>query len=333
LIELADTHAHLQESEFEGDRDEVIGRARDAGVSTITVPAVDLATARAAIELAERHAGVFATVGCHPHQASELTADDIEEMRGLLSHPSVVAVGEIGLDFFRMHSSREVQVGVLEQMLAMAEDAEMPVVIHCRDAWGDLAPILEPWARRVMPACGGQPLGVLHYFSSDLETARRYIDLGFLVSVHTSVTHPKAGQLREVAAGLPLESLVVETDSPYGAPQAHRGRRNEPAYAVEAAKAIAAAKGLSVENVAMVTTRNARRLFRLDGSGTAEQRRDVASAPSEIRPGSQMSGRSLDGPKGSSLRQGQGKGSSRSLDGPKGSSLRGGDGVSTVGRC
>lgn len=279
MTELVDTHAHLQEPEFESDRDAVIGRARGAGVQTIIVPAVDLKTARAGIELTERHAGVFATAGCHPHEASGLTSGDAREIERLLAHPKVVAVGEIGLDFYRMHSPGDVQVKVFEAMLALAERSGMPVVIHCRDAWDALAPLLEPWARRVMGAYAGRPSGVLHYFSSDLQAARRYVDLGFLISVHTSVTHAKAQQLREVAAELPLDSLVIETDSPYGAPQAHRGRRNEPAYVLEAAKAVVEAKAIALEEVAAATTANARRLFRIDAHGRGlDSRRDLALA-------------------------------------------------------
>jgi TatD DNase family protein len=155
-------------------------------------------------------------------------------------------------------------------MLALAETHTLPVVIHCRDAWEDAARVLVPWARRVAPAFGPQPLGVMHYFTGTLHEARRYIDLGFLISVHTSVTHPKSAALREVVARLPLEALVIETDSPYGAPQNVRGKRNEPAHVVEAAKQIAELHGVVLENVAEVTSANARRLFRLPVPATAQ---------------------------------------------------------------
>lgn len=262
-LELADTHAHLQEPEFAADREAVIERAFAAGVRTIVLPAVDVETAESALALAKRHAGLYATAGCHPHAASRLASGDIERLEWLLDQPKVLAVGEIGLDFYRLHSPREAQVDVLESMLTLAERRRLPVVVHCRDAWEALAPILEPWARRAAPAFAGRPLGVLHYFSSTLAEAERYVALGFLISIHTSVTHPKAQQLRAVAAALPLDALIVETDSPYGAPQSRRGKRNEPAYVVEAAKQVAELRGVPLETVATATTANARRLFGL----------------------------------------------------------------------
>jgi TatD DNase family protein len=263
VIEYVDTHAHLQEPEFAEDADAVIVRARDAGVITIIAPAVDLASVHAGLDLARRFEGVYTTAGYHPHEASRLTADAMLELVSLLQEPEVVAVGEIGLDRYRLRSPYETQIDVFEKMLGLAEEHTMPVVIHCRDAWEDTARLLVPWARRVAAAFGRRPLGVMHYFTGTLEEARRYIDLGFMISVHTSVTHAKASTLREVVAQLPIEALVIETDSPYGAPQSVRGKRNEPAYAVEAAKQIAALQGLVLEDVAEATASNARRLFRL----------------------------------------------------------------------
>ena len=263
MTEYVDTHAHLQEPEFADDVDAVIDRARVAGVTTIIVPAVDLASVHAGLDLARRFEGVYTTAGYHPHEASRLTADAMLELVSLLQEPEVVAVGEIGLDRYRPHSPFEAQVDTFEKMLGLAEEHTMPVVVHCRDAWEDTARLLVPWARRVAAAFGRRPLGVMHYFTGTLEEARRYIDLGFMISVHTSVTHPKASMLREVVAQLPIEALVIETDSPYGAPQSVRGRRNEPAYAVEAAKQIAALRGVVLKDVAEATASNARRLFRL----------------------------------------------------------------------
>jgi TatD DNase family protein len=269
VIEFVDTHAHLQEPEFAQDADEVVARARRAGVTTIVAPAVDLASARAGLLLARRHEAVFTTAGYHPHEASRLTPELLRDVESLLSEDKIVAVGEIGLDRYRMHSPFEAQVDVFEKMLALAEAHAMPVVVHCRDAWEDTARLLVPWARRVDAAFAGRPLGVMHYFTGTLPEARRYIDLGFMISAHTSVTHPKASALREVVAQLPLDALVIETDSPYGAPQSVRGKRNEPAYVVEAAKQIAALHGVVLDNVAEATRANARRLFRLPVAATA----------------------------------------------------------------
>jgi len=269
VIEYVDTHAHLQEPEFADDVDEVVARAAGAGVTTIVAPAVDLASARTGVTLARRHDGVFTTAGYHPHDASRLTQEALIELASVLQEPDVVAVGEIGLDRYRMHSPFETQIDVFERMLELSEAHTMPVVVHCRDAWEDTARLLVPWARRVDAAFAGRPLGVMHYFTGSLEEARRYIDLGFMISVHTSVTHPKASALREVVAQLPIDALVIETDSPYGAPQSVRGKRNEPAYVVEAAKQIAALHGVVLDNVAEATRANARRLFRLPVAATA----------------------------------------------------------------
>jgi TatD DNase family protein len=268
VIAFVDSHAHLQEPEFAGDRDAVIERALAAGIGAIVVPAVDLETSAAALGLAETNAGVYATAGYHPHEASKLTQEKLEGVGRLLSEARVVAVGEAGLDYYRLHSPREAQLAAFEAMLGLAERHALPIVVHCRDAWADMLPMLTSWSARVRPRFAGRPLGVMHYFTGTSEDAQRYADLGFSISIHTSVTHPKAASLREVAATLPLESLVIETDSPYGAPQTYRGKRNEPAYVVEAAKAIAAARGIDLDTVAAVTTANAHRIFSLPAIAT-----------------------------------------------------------------
>ena len=262
-MRFVDTHAHIQGEEYTEDNSDVIARAREAGLGRIVVPGVDLETSRAATRLAEAHEGVFAAVGFHPHEASHLDAAALGEIETMLAHPKVVAVGEIGLDYYYEHSPRESQLACIELMLGLAERHAMPVIIHCRDAWDDAAEVLGAWARRVRDSFGDRPVGVMHYFSGSLDQARFYIDLGFVISVHTSVTHKKQTQMREVVSRLPLESLVIETDSPYGAPQAYRGKRNEPAYAIEAAWQIAETLGVSLEAVAAATTANAVRLFNL----------------------------------------------------------------------
>jgi len=176
----------------------------------------------------------------------------------------VVAVGEIGLDFYRNLSPPGDQVRVLEEQLALAAERRLPVAVHCRDAHDQMYPILKRWAEEARPLFGeGRPLGVMHYFSSDLELARRYVDMGFLISIHTCVTYPTSDRLREVVAGLDMDHLVLETDSPYGAPQSQRGRRNEPAYVAEVAMRVAEVRGLTPEAVALRGGENAVRLFGL----------------------------------------------------------------------
>jgi TatD DNase family protein len=256
-----DTHAHIQEPEFKDDVDAVVRRAQDAGVAAIVVPGVDVETSENAAWLADRHPGLYFAAGIHPHEASRFDAGALRQIRGLLDHPRAVAVGEIGLDYYRMHSPRADQLSTFQAMLDLASERLLPVIVHCRDAEGDVLPALKSWSLRNHGAYGDRPLGVMHYFSGSPEEARIYVDLGFLISVHTSVTHPKAFKLRQVAEELPLDSLVIETDSPYGAPQTKRGKRNEPAFVVESAAKIAELRGLPLNAVASATTANAARLF------------------------------------------------------------------------
>ena len=258
-----DTHAHIEGEEFAEDVAAVIERARDAGLEHIVVPGVDGKTSVAAINLSLKNEGVYAAAGFHPHEASHLDAGASATIESSLQHPKIIAVGEIGLDYFYEHSPRDAQLACLQEMLRLAEKRRLPIIVHCRDAWEDMADVLEPWVRRVGGAFQDRAVGVMHYFSGTLEQARFYIDLGFAISIHTSVTHKKQAELRETVAQLPLEALVIETDSPYGAPQAYRGKRNEPAYVVEAARQIAELHGVSLEAVAAATSANASRLFNL----------------------------------------------------------------------
>jgi TatD DNase family protein len=261
---LVDTHTHLQLEEFDRDREAVLERAWQAGLEGIVVLGLDAASSGAAIGLAEADPRLYATVGWHPNVAARLDQEGWRRLRELTQHPRVVAVGEIGLDFYRNLSPREDQVRALEEQLDLAAERRLPVAIHCRDAHDQMYPIVERWAGKARSLFGeGRPLGVMHYFSGDLELARRYVDMGFLISVHTCVTYPTSDRLREVVAGLDMDCLVLETDSPYGAPQSQRGRRNEPAYVAEAAIRVAELRGLPAESVALRSGANAVRLFGL----------------------------------------------------------------------
>ncbi len=261
---LIDTHSHLQFGEFKSDRDAALERAWEAGLEGVIVLGVDAASSEAAIVLAEANPRVHAAVGCHPHDAATLDQESWRRLQELTQHPRVVAVGEIGLDFYRNRSPREDQVRALEKELALAAELRLPVAVHCREAHSEMYPILERWAEEARLLFEeGRPLGVMHYFSGSLDLARRYVEMGFLISIHTSVTYPKSERTREVAAGIDLNSLVLETDSPYGAPQSRRGRRNEPACVAEAAACVAELRGLTIETVAERTGSNADRLFGL----------------------------------------------------------------------
>jgi len=188
---LIDTHTHLQLREFNRDREAVLERAWRAGLEAVVVLGVDAASSEAAIALARANPRAYAAVGCHPHDAARLNADGWRRLRELTRRPGVVAVGEIGLDFYRNLSPREDQVRVLEQELALAIELRLPVAVHCREAQEEMYPILERWSETARPLFGeGRPLGVMHYFSGDLELARRYVEMGFLISIHASVTYP-----------------------------------------------------------------------------------------------------------------------------------------------
>jgi TatD DNase family protein len=299
-MRLFDSHAHIQAEEYAGDVDEVIARAYEAGVERVLLPSDDLVMARAGVALASRYDGLYASAGIHPHHASAVNDGVLGELEALLDDGKVVALGEIGLDYFYMHSPRVAQIAAFEAQLEIASRVGLPVIVHTRDAWEDARAVLGSWVganpsprppephplapspsygegeqRRIVGSSPGgsvvagvasRPLGVMHYFTGSVDEGLRFVDMGFLLSIHTSVTFKNASAQREVVAQLPLESLVIETDSPFGAPQGYRGRRNEPAYVVEVAKIVAELQGVSVEDVAEATYVNACRLFRLPDS-------------------------------------------------------------------
>jgi TatD DNase family protein len=276
-MRLFDSHTHIQEKEFESDRQAAFERARAAGVAGQLVLGVDVASSEKAIALAETHDDVYAAAGCHPHNASEMEDASLGRLAELAGTANVVVVGEIGLDFYRDLSPREKQVEVLRRQLETAAEVSKPVAVHCRDAQQALLPIIEEWSMRLGGRLAdGRALGVMHYFAGDVHLAHRYVELGFLISIHTSVTYPKAQRLQEIARELPLDVLVIETDSPYGPPQSQRGKRNEPAYVIEAAAKIAELRGVEIDVVAEATTENALRLLAVAEAATA-----VASSGAE----------------------------------------------------
>lgn len=258
-MELIDSHAHIDFPQFAEDRAAMLERARAAGITTLlaigTGPGAEKLDS--AIPFAEQHDWIYATIGIHPHEAKEVTPVHLEELSRLTKHPKVIAWGEIGLDYFYDHSPRETQQKIFRDQMELAAQAKLPIVIHCRDAWPDCMNLLEEHWK---PASLG---GILHCFSSTLEDARRGIDMGFLISFAGNSTYPKAQNLRDVAKVLPLEKILIETDSPYLAPQAYRGKRNEPAYVAEVARTLASVRNLSPDDVAAATAENFRRLFRL----------------------------------------------------------------------
>jgi TatD DNase family protein len=257
-MNLIDTHTHLDFPQFDSDREQVIERAANAGVKAIVNVGTDLASSRAAVALAEAYPQIYAAVGAHPHDAKTMTGETLEELRALASHPKVVAVGEIGLDFYRDLSPRDQQRRAFQQQLALAREVGKPVIIHDREAHKEVMAILRRWAEGCQ-----QPVGVLHCFSGDLAMAQEAIELGFYISIAGPVTFQNARRLRELIRQLPLEKLLVETDCPYLAPHPHRGKRNEPAYVKLVAQEVARIKGTSSEEVARITSDNAQALFAL----------------------------------------------------------------------
>ncbi len=251
-MRLVDSHAHLDFPQFDADREAVIERAREAGLVAILNVGTDLASSRAAVALADRYDFIYAAVGVHPHDAKTVTPAVLEDLRELARHPKVVAIGEIGLDYYRDLSPRPVQRRVFAQQLALAAELGLPVVVHSREAHDDVLAALQDWQ-----GVGG----VLHSYSGGPERLEEVMALGFSIGLSGPVTFRKAHRLRAVAAAVPLDRLLVETDCPYLTPVPYRGRRNEPAYVRYVAEAVARARGVSVEDVARATTENARRLF------------------------------------------------------------------------
>jgi TatD DNase family protein len=253
---LFDTHAHLHFPEYADDREAVLARARAAGVHGLVTVGTDMDTSVAAIALAAREPGVWASVGVHPHDAAEADEGVLTHIERLAAGPGVVAVGEIGLDFFRNLSPPDVQDVVFRRQLDLARRVGKPVLVHCRDAHAETVAILSE-------ARVGEVGGIMHCFSGDVAVARRCLDLGLLISLAGPVTYKNARALPDVARFVPADRLVVETDSPFLPPEGYRGQRNEPAYLTLTAARVAELRGEPLEALAARMTDNARALFRL----------------------------------------------------------------------
>jgi len=247
-----DSHCHLDNPQFDPDREAVIDRALAAGVERMVVigtgegpPDVE-----AGIRLADRHEAIYATVGVHPHDASKATPDTYKHLRDLLKHPKVIALGEIGLDYHYDHSPREVQREAFLQQMLIAGEAGKPIVIHTREAWEDTIALLEVYWR---PYGLG---GIMHCFSGGPMEAKRCLDLGFHLSFGGIVTFPKAIDVQEAARSTPSDRILIETDAPYLAPVPYRGKRNEPAFVAQTARKLAELRGVAPEEIARMTTEN-----------------------------------------------------------------------------
>ena len=247
-----DSHCHLDDARFDADREEVIERARDAGIRyLLTVSGGsgpdDLASG---IPIAGRYDWIYTTAGIHPHEAKGAETRHFEMLRKAAAEPKVVAIGEIGLDYFYDHSPREIQKQVLIEQLQIARETKLPVIIHCRDAWTDLTEIISRhWA-------GSGLGGILHCFTGSREEAFRFLDWGFMISFAGNVTFKKAEDLRNVAREVPIARLLTETDSPYLAPVPNRGKRNEPAFVLDVMRQLAELRSMSFEEMGTLTGQN-----------------------------------------------------------------------------
>lgn len=253
---LIDSHAHIHFKDFSDDLDGVLSRARDAGVGAIVNVGTDLASSREVVGLAEKYPQVFAVVGVHPHDVAKMAAGEMESLEKLAKHPKVVAIGEVGLDYYYEHSPREVQQERLADFIRLARTTQKPLVIHCRDAFNDCFRIFDAedaWNSG----------GVFHCYTGDAKTAAHITSKGFHVSFSGIVTFKKATDLQEAARIAPLDKILVETDCPFLAPEPYRGKKNEPAYVRLVAEKVAQLRGVALEEIARATTANAIKLFRL----------------------------------------------------------------------
>jgi TatD DNase family protein len=253
---LIDTHAHLEMEPLVDDVQSILDRASEAGVAAVVTVGTDLAYVERALEIADRFEHIFASVGFHPHNAKSVGKHGLARMERLARHPKVVAYGEIGLDFFRDHSPRPVQRAVFSDQLGLAKDLRKPVVIHLRNAYEEGLAMVE----KAAPFPRG---GIIHCFSGDERDAARALELGFHISVPGTVTYKKNDKLRLIVRNVPAERIVLETDCPFLSPEPLRGKVNEPANIVYTARAVAAVRDESLEEVARITTLNAIRLFNL----------------------------------------------------------------------
>ena len=251
---LVDSHAHLDFKDFNKDRDAVVRRALEAGVELIINVGFDLASSRKGVDLAASYTCIYAAVGIHPHDAAAVPHDYLAQLETLAVAPGVVALGEMGLDFYRDRSPRPRQRKVFREQLALARRLDMPVILHDRDAHAELIQILREDG---LPAAGG----VLHCFSGDLALAREAMALGLYISIAGPVTYPRNQDLRAVAAAIPVEKMLLETDAPFLSPVPQRGRRNEPAYVAFTAETVAALRGCTAAELGSACLANTRRLF------------------------------------------------------------------------
>ncbi|MEF9992112.1 MAG: TatD family hydrolase [Peptostreptococcaceae bacterium] len=254
---LFDSHAHLNDERFDEDREELINSLKAKGVDLVVNPGACIETSKSSVELANKHDFIYAAVGVHPHDVGEMTEDDIENLKKLaIENDKVKAIGEIGLDYYYDNSPREIQKQWFKRQIELANELKLPIIIHDRDAHGDTFEIIKNTKN---PEIGC----VLHCYSGNVELAKEYVKMGCYISIPGTVTFKNNKKTREVVKEIPLEYLLIETDSPYMAPEPHRGKRNDPSLVQFVADKIAQEKGISYEQVCEATKENAKRFFNI----------------------------------------------------------------------
>ncbi len=260
---LVDTHCHLDFNSFDKDREQVISRARESGVQRILNPGINLISSAGAVRLAQEYPEVYAAVGVHPNDGLSWESDSISRLREMANNGKVVAIGEIGLDFYRDRTPRELQEKIFREQLNLAAELNLPVVIHSRDSFAEVLDILEEWREDMGDSKSGQTkyLGVLHSFSGDVELAKRALSLNFLIGVTGPVTFRNAEVLQDLVIRLSLQDLLIETDAPFLTPHPYRGKRNEPANVKLVAEKIAELHQQAYNTITEITAANSARLF------------------------------------------------------------------------
>ena len=253
---LVDSHAHLDIRDFDNDRPDVIDRAVSGGLTNIITIGIDVGSSLRALELARKHAFIYASVGLHPHNANTFDSQELDSLAQIASDSKIVAWGEIGLDFYRRYSPRDDQLRSFQQQLETANDLDLPVIIHDRDAHDDVFKVLKKMGK-------GEKKGVIHCYSGDQDLAAAFIELGYYISIPGTVTYKKASHVRDVASSIPMERMLIETDAPFLTPVPKRGKRNEPLFVTYTAQEIARLRNIKFEEVARKTAENAQTLFGL----------------------------------------------------------------------
>ncbi len=254
---IIDSHAHLDDEQFDEDREELIASLSEKFIAYVINPSSDMLTSRRVVDMTKKYDNIFAAVGIHPHDAETMKDGDLEELKELSKNDKVVAIGEIGLDYYYDNSPRELQKEVFRKQLALASQLNLPVIIHTREAMGDTFDILNEFKGKVK--------GVMHCYTGSIEMAERFMELGFYISIAGPVTFKNAVNVREMAKEIPLDRLLIETDSPYLSPEPKRGRRNNPTHVIHVAEKLAELKGLLIDEIIENSRKNTMELFSLKG--------------------------------------------------------------------